>query len=247
MVFDEAGRGGGPRGSTFLRPVDGSPAVRLGDGMSLGLSPDARWVFSLPDPSQARLFLTPTGAGEPRPLGAGKIARYYDAFWLSDGKRVLLAAEEAGRPRRLFIQDLPDGEPRPITPEGVSTFFNAISPDGEWVAAGILEPGALYALYPLTAGEPRPVPGLQPKEQPLGWSGDGRSLFVQVADATPLPMRIVKLDLATGHREPWLSLAPLDQAGVTSISDIKLSADGRGYVYTYGRRLGDLYLVEGLR
>jgi hypothetical protein len=34
---------------------------------------------------------------------------------------------------------------------------------------------------------------------------------------------------------------------VTNIADMNLSADGRGYIYTYGRRLGDLYLVEGLR
>jgi len=194
-----------------------------------------------------RLFLTPTGAGEPRSLPAGKIASYFDAFWLSDGKRLLLAAEEGGRPRRLFIQDLPDGEPRAITPEGVITHANTISPDGKWVAAVRFEPGALFALYPVAGGEPRPIAGLQLREEPLRWSGDGRSLYVRSADSAPLPVRIVKLELATGRREPWLSLAPPDPAGVDVIADIQLSADGRGYIYTYGRRLGDLYLAEGLR
>jgi eukaryotic-like serine/threonine-protein kinase len=249
MIFNESGRGGGPRQSAFLRGVDGSPAVRLGDGMALALSPDTLSVVTLPDAatSVARLFLTPTGAGEPRRLRAGKITRYYDAFWLSDGKRLLLSAEEAGRPRRLFVQDLPDGEPRAVTPEGVITPTRTISPDGEWVAACPFEPGSRFALYPVAGGESRPIPGLQPREIPLRWSGDGRSLFVRVPDETPLPVRIVRLDLATGRREPWLSIAPLDPAGVSSIADIMLSADGRGYTYTYGRRLGDLYLVEGLR
>ena len=251
MIFNESGRGGGPRQSAFLRRVDGSPAVRLGDGMALALSPDTLWVVAFPDNATSaiipRLFLTPTGAGEPRSLPAGKIASYFDAFWLSDGKRLLLAAEEAGRPRRLFIQDLPDGEPRAITPEGVITHANTISPDGKWVAAVRFEPGALFALYPVAGGEPRPIAGLQLREEPLRWSGDGRSLYVRSADSAPLPVRIVKLELATGRREPWLSLAPPDPAGVDVIADIQLSADGRGYIYTYGRRLGDLYLAEGLR
>jgi len=250
VIFDESGRGGGARQSTFLRPVDGSPAVRIGDGMGLALSPDARWVLTVPDAARSieRLFLTPTGAGEPRLLPAGKISEYYDAFWSGDGKRVLLAGAEAGRPRRLFIQELPDGEPRAVTPEGVITVYNTMSPDGEWVAACLFEPGALYALYPVDGGEPRPIRGLQPRETPLGWSGDGQSMFVRLPGGeTLLPVRIVKLDLATGRREPWLSLAPLDQAGVLFIDDINLSSDGRGYVYTYGRGLGDLYLVDGLR
>ena len=251
MIFHESGRGGGPRQSAFLRPVDGSPAVRLGDGMALALSPDTRWVVAFPHNATsgviARLFLTPTGAGEPRPLPAGKIASYFDAFWFGDGKRLLLAAAEEGRPRRLFVQDLPDGEPRPATPEGVTTTTHSISPDGEWVAARRFEPGALFALYPVAGGEPRPIPGLLLQETPLRWSGDGRFLFIRVPDKTPLPVRIARLDLATGRREPWLSLAPPDPAGVAGIADIQLSADGRGYIYTYFRGLGDLYLVEGLR
>ena len=150
-------------------PWTGRPPCAWGTGMSLALSPDARWVLSLPYDSQARLSLTPTGAGEPRPLRPGKIARYYDAFWLSDGESgVLLAAEETGRPRRLFIQDLPDGEPRPITPRACPRF----SIRSRRTASGS-QPASwsrvLYALYPVTAGEPRPIPGLQPREQPLGW------------------------------------------------------------------------------
>jgi hypothetical protein len=145
------------------------------------------------------------------------------------------------------MQDLPDGEPRPITPEGVTTHTNTISPDGAWVAARSFEPGAVFDLYPVAGGEPRPIPGLKVRETPLRWSGDGRSLFVRVPDPIPFPVRIVRLDLTTGSRQPWLALAPPDAAGVGGIADIQLSADGRGYIYTYGRHLGDLYLAEGLR
>jgi hypothetical protein len=252
MVFNESGRGGGPRESAFLRPVDGSPAVKLGDGMALAVSPDGRWVATTLEGGHgmvSRLFLVPAGAGEPRPLTAGTIAAYSDVWWFPDGKRLLLDAQEAGRPRRLFMQELPDGAPKGVTPEGVATRPNTspISPDGKWIAAQRLEPGAPFELYPLSAGEPRAITGLESRETPLRWSGDGRSLFVRAAQTSPLPVRVVKVDLKTGRRAPWLSLTPPDPAGVNNILDVMLSADGRGYVYTYGRRLGDLYLAEGLR
>jgi len=252
MIFHESGRGGGPRESAFLRPVDGSPAVRLGDGMALAVSPDARWVVAsatAADEGIRRLAVVPTGAGEPRPLPLGAIETYSDAWWLPDGRRLLLDASESSGGRRLFVQGLAGGEPEPVTEAGVSAVPNTrpISPDGTWVVARRLEPGAPFELYPVAGGEPRRVAGLQPGETPLGWSGDGRSLFVRLAEAGRSPAQLVRLDLASGRREPWLTLAPPDAAGVPRISDIVLSGDGRGYVYTYARNLGDLYLVEGLR
>jgi eukaryotic-like serine/threonine-protein kinase len=253
MIFNESGRGGGSRGTAFLRSVDGSPPVRLSDDFTLAISPDGRWVAGVPydytTPFYSRIRLVPTGAGEPRLLPAGKIVSYFDAWWTSDGQQILFAAREDERPMRLFLQRLPDGEPEPVTPEGIVTATNTLSPDGRWVVATRLERGAVHELYALGGGgaPPRAIRGLQPRETPLRFSGDGQSLFVRVPDANPLPVRIVKLDLATGRREPWLVLAPPDLAGVPNIPEIHLSADGRGYVYTHGRRLGDLYVVEGLQ
>ena len=53
--------------------------------------------------------------------------------------------------------------------------------------------------------------------------------------------------IATGRRIPWKVLFPGDPAGVAHIRDIRLTPDGEGYAYGYGRYLQDLYLVEGLR
>src|SRR5439155_649074 len=51
LLFTESGEAGGGNYSTYLRGTDGSPAVRLGDGLSFALSPDQRWVLSgLPKP-----------------------------------------------------------------------------------------------------------------------------------------------------------------------------------------------------
>ena len=47
LLFTESGEGGGPSYGVYLRKTDGSPAVRLGEGQALALSPDAKWVLSV--------------------------------------------------------------------------------------------------------------------------------------------------------------------------------------------------------
>jgi hypothetical protein len=57
----------------------------------------------------------------------------------------------------------------------------------------------------------------------------------------------VGTDVATGERQPWLELTPPDPAGVQSIGPVHMSADGKAYVYSYRRKLDQLFVVDGLR
>jgi Tol biopolymer transport system component/tRNA A-37 threonylcarbamoyl transferase component Bud32 len=248
IVFHEGGIGGAmisgrSHGAAFLRRTDGSPAVRLGVGQPLALSPDGKWVILVTDEAKARMALHPTGAGDSRELPAGTVRQYYDAWWFPDGRRLLIAGNEENRPRRLFIQDLSGGDPKPFTPEGVWTLENAISPDGKWVAAGTRDEGAPMSLYPVEEGEIRAIPGLSPKDYVLRWSPDARHLFVAERNFG-VPLSILRLDLETGVRELWKELMPADPAGVPGFSWICLTPDGRSYAYTHRRILSDLYLVE---
>ncbi len=69
LLFSEQGESGGEKGAVYLRKTDGSPAVRLGDGRALALSPEGKWALALvPSDASPRLVLLPTGAGEPRPI-----------------------------------------------------------------------------------------------------------------------------------------------------------------------------------
>jgi hypothetical protein len=43
ILFFESGEGGGPHYAVYLRNTDGSPAIRLGEGSGLALSPDGQW------------------------------------------------------------------------------------------------------------------------------------------------------------------------------------------------------------
>jgi hypothetical protein len=48
ILFEEEGNGGGPNYTVFLRDTDGSPPVRIGEGLALTLSPDAKWAITKP-------------------------------------------------------------------------------------------------------------------------------------------------------------------------------------------------------
>jgi eukaryotic-like serine/threonine-protein kinase len=243
FVFDEEGEGGGAAYSVYVRKMDGSPAIRLGDGRAMGLSPDQKWVISTPVSSAGQMFVLPTKAGEPKQLTNDSINHFWGR-WFPDGKRILFGGNEPGHGVRLYIQDLTGGTPRPITPEGVSGFPTyAISPDGE--AAAAIGPGQQGYLYPVEGAEPRPIPGLEAAYAPIAWSADGRSLYICRRGERPVQMYL--LDIATGQKRLWKQLMPSDMAGVDLIFPIWVTPDGKSYVYGYRRILSDLYLVEGLK
>jgi hypothetical protein len=121
-----------------------------------------------------------------------------------------------------------------------------ISPDGKWIAA---QGGALgrpvLMLFPIDGGAPKIVPGAEPDDVVARWADDNRSLFV--FKRNELPARIVRLDVESGERKPWLELMPADSAGISRIPSIVLSPDGKSYAYNFRRDLSDLYLVRGLK
>jgi Tol biopolymer transport system component len=225
----------------YVRKLDGSPAVRLGDGTSFALSPDGRWALAMRQ-SGRELTLLPTGPGEPRPLPATNVACQWANFF-PEGHRILLFGNEPGRGRRLFVQNIPEGKPRAITPEGVSFLFQTISPDGKTVAA--TGPDGRLSVYPTEPGEPRPVTGLDPEDIPIRWTADGRSLYVWRPSAPP--SRIDLVEVETGKRTLWKEFRPPDPAGVLQVGPIVISPDGSSYVYSYRRVLDELYLATGLR
>src|SRR5208282_6041718 len=84
VLFEESGSGGGPNYTVFVRDSDGSPPVRIGEGMGLAISPDAKWVITQAAKGGA-LRMVPTGAGEARQLTHDNV-NYQKARWLFGGK-----------------------------------------------------------------------------------------------------------------------------------------------------------------
>ena len=243
LLFDETGEGGGSSYAVYVRKTDDSPAVRLGDGHALALSPDGKWALSTPHRTPAQLVLLPTGTGVPREIRTGPFAHILRAAWLPGGERIVLAANLPDRGARLYTQPAGGGEPRPITPEGVGSDW-AISPDGSRVAAA--DPDRRVLLYSVDGGDPRAIRGAERGDAPIRFSPDGRHLYVLAQDEVS-HSSIHRLELATGTRELWRDIAPADAVGLLGIPRVFLSADGQSYVYTFVRLLDELYLVDGLK
>ena len=68
ILFQESGEGGGPHYAVYLRNTDGSPAIRLGEGTGVSLSPDGQWALSRLNVVPSPLVLYPTGVGEMKQL-----------------------------------------------------------------------------------------------------------------------------------------------------------------------------------
>ncbi len=250
LLFDEEGGGGalsysksgGLSYAVYLRKTDGSPAVLLGEGGARALSPDGKWVVAVTQDSPTQLKLLTTGAGEPKELTKDNVNHAF-AHWFPDGKRVLFSGNEPGKGVRLYVYDMASGKSQAITPEGVNGTRFVISPDSQWVAG--IGPDQKGYLYSVTGGEPRLINGLNPGEQPITFSSDGRSLYIY--QPGELPARVDRLDMQTGQRVRWKQLMPSDPAGVENIGPILLTPDAKNCVYGYHRMLADLYLVEGLK
>jgi DNA-binding winged helix-turn-helix (wHTH) protein/dipeptidyl aminopeptidase/acylaminoacyl peptidase len=245
LLFTEAGEGGGATYGVYLRQADGSPAVRLGNGSALALSPDGKWALARASSPFLQMVLLPTGAGEPQVLARAPLSYQQWACWFPDGARILFTANEAGRGTQLFEQRIAGGAPRCITPdtEGVHlTSPNLISPDGERVAA--LGPDNRIHLYNTAGGEVKEVKGITDWDVPIRWSADGTALYVY--RRSELPAKIELLEIATGERRLWKEIMPPDPVGVIELLRVLLTTDGRSYAYTYTRDLSDLYVVGGV-
>jgi Tol biopolymer transport system component len=245
LLFSESGQGGGPNGSVYLRATDGSPAVRLGDGRAQDLSPDGKWAFTVETSgSGSRLVLLPTGAGEPRPVPLEGMQVLGGGFLPPDGKRIGIVGIEPGHRSRAYVMDLAGGKPVAFTPEGLTNGVG-LSPDGKTLAA--TGPDDRPRLYPISgAGEPQLLPGLEPRDVPIQWSGDGK--YLTIARFGELPLKLYRYALATGKKELWKELMPSDRTGLVRIEGVAVTRDAKSYAYSFNRvTASDLFRVTGWR
>ena len=238
-LFCETGVGGGSKGSVYLRGTDGSPAVRLGDGIAQALSPDGRWAIART--AAPHLDLIPTGAGTSRRLerpGLTLVA----ARWLPDGGRVVVRAHASDRAERLYVIDVNGTTVTPITSEGLAVDRAgwACSPDGSLVA--VSTPNG-PELFPIGGSSSRRVPSTTSRSRVVGWIATG----LLISDDPLAGGQVDRVDLATGRRDTWADLQPQDPAGIMSLdlSMLVTTPDGRGYGYTWHRATSDLFLVRG--
>jgi Tol biopolymer transport system component len=146
---------------------------------------------------------------------------------------------------RLWVQDISGGDPRPVTPEGYTSWTRAVvvSPDGRFGVAN--DEDGDVVLVPLEGGELRSVAGARKNDEPITFLAGGRRLVVRQQNrAGARPVFVV--DVESGTRAPWANGPKAPPAGGL-IRNLTLSRDGRTYAYTLREDTSTLYLAEGLR
>jgi Tol biopolymer transport system component len=241
ILFEEEGDGGGPNYTVFLRDTDGSPPVRIGEGLALGISPDGKWAVTRASKG-GPLILVPTGAGGARTLTHDAVS-YGGVRFLPDGKRLLASGIEAGHGRRDYLIEVGSGDSKAITPEGITGL--SLSPDGRNLAA--LGSDGKLGTWSLEENAFHPIPGVAPGYYAAGWSPDGGSLLVASAKSRQRTVQVFKLNIASGKIEPWKAFGAEARAGVNGVSAPHFSADLSAYAYVYARVLSEAYVVTGLR
>jgi len=241
VLFDETGFGSGGTPGVYIRPVDGGPAVRLGDGICSAISGDGRFVLTGEIGGRPYFNIVPIGAGELRRVPTGDLHPAAGA-WLPGGREVILIAAPRDRGRGLHRVDLESGSIHPLQ-DGVTGTHVIVSPDGTQVLSRG-EDGAL-ALFPLDGGPSRPFPGLDLMWRPAGWAADSRSFFAYRGGVIPAP--VVRVDAAGGAAEPWAEIFTIERSGTSGINSMRFSQDGERYVCSYPRIHSVLFHARGLR
>jgi eukaryotic-like serine/threonine-protein kinase len=246
LLFEEQAAGSGDEFyAMYLRRTDGSPAIRIGEGLARKLSSDGKWILAVQDKPSRHLALLPTGAGESRVIPGTEIARNFGHALLPDGSGVVFTGEEPGKPRRMYRVDFQSGARKPVTQEGVAGNLAVVSADGKRVA--LSDPQSGIGIYPLEGGEPRTytgIPGETRQPFPLNFTPDGKQLYV-LGRGGPLA-NIYLLDLATGKWSLWKQLASSERMGILDFGPALMTPDGKSYVYSYRQMLSTLFLVTGL-
>ena len=269
--------GGTARDEAYLRPLDGGPALKLGKGVPLALSPDGRWVHldtvaleardlhpqwataleeagmapgDLADPNARNRFLlfVPTGLGRPFAIALPKGYENFrnPAFLLSDNQSAVCSLVAQGKDQWVLLSRK-GAAARVLTREGFGSVYaslNPLSPDGtRLIVAG--SDGAWF-IQPLSGGDPAPIKGLLAGERILDWSADGKALYLR-PELSVLPVAITRLELGTGARKAVKALSLPDPAGHLQTRTVFMAPDARAFVFSYEKRLSELYLVEGLK
>jgi hypothetical protein len=245
ILFFEGHEAENPEYAVYMRSVDGSPAVRLGSGISMRFSPDGQWVLATRFRPEPDLLIYPTGFGQASSLRSPEIERYLWAGWHPDGEQIFVIGSNESSTDCLFrghrsqpswskvwdeevILDWTDGPP--------------IAPDGNRLA--LRRSDHSQVILDVTSGAVTPLGDLARDDEPIQFDVSGRMLYLMnMAGVNP---RVDRLDLETGERTHLREIRPVNPTGVIATTAPVMTPDGKRYAFTLVRQLTDLFLVEGL-
>ena len=190
-----------------------------------------------------KVLLLPTGIGETKTVAAPNF-RYRSADWASDGHTLVMRASESGKPLRFWVQNIDGGAPRAVTPEGTDDGLFLTIRHTDYVCAR--DTVGIVRLYPIDGGEPKTVTSVNKAERVVGASPDSDIIYVST-DSSAVARKIVKVNVTTGQRQPFVTVSPNDPAGVLGMFQPIFTSDQKQYVETQVREFSVLFVASGLK
>jgi WD40 repeat protein len=242
LLFSDVSAAAGNDYATYVRKTDGSPAVHLGDGGG-GLDLNAKSALMvLVDDPDASIQIAPLAAGQIKKLNWSGFQPSL-ANWFPDGVHILIGDDQPGHPAGLYLTDVNGSTPKLLSPtEHVEFQQIVLAPDGDSLL--ILRNGAWHS-FSIQHNTARPLHGLQPGEDLVGWSADSNHVFTRTIKSGEI--EVSRLDIDSGKRETWQIWKPKNPAGVMfAATQIAITPDGHQMVFAFRALGGTLYRSDTL-
>ncbi len=231
-----------PGYNAYLAKLDGSPPVLLGPGTGGDISPDDKWVTSIPPGDTTKVLLLPTGVGETRTISAQGF-HYRSARWTNDGQSLVVRANQSSRAIRVWVQDVAGGVPRAITPEAVDGLPVNVN-HSDYVSTH--DQNGTIRLYSVQGGEQKTVSGIHETDQVIGGARESDFLYV-TPDFSAIPLEVLKVNIRTGARQPFISISPKDPSGIVFLETPIFASDEKQLLWGQLRASSILYIADGLK
>ncbi len=226
----------------YLRRLDGSAIMQVGEGMLAVLSPDQSRVAAVQLKPEPHPVIFPTGPGNPKHLPSLGIVSYSVIAWTPDGK-IVFSGKEKGQQRRLYIQDPERNELKVLQELNHDLEWFSVSPNGRTLISGDANRQSLSDIWdPKKASTT--VKGWEKGMHFVAWSQDGSRIYTTRFTTDPIPFW--RLDPLTGQKELFMELN-LKQVPANAVRDAYITPDGQTWALRYRQIQTDLYLAEGLK
>jgi serine/threonine protein kinase len=239
ILIHERGEGSeSPSGTIYMVHSDGTSGLRLAGGNPAEFSPDGKYVLA--QVAGRQILLVPVGVGSPRTLKTFGNDEHIEASgFFPDGKILI---ERLSQPQEMMIFNPVDGKSVKLSDRYFAFRRKKISPDGKLIL--VFNPDLQSYVFSITDQKAEPIKGLEAGEEPIRWTRDSASIFVSNSS---LPAKVFKIELASGKRELFWEINPIDPAGVRAVRSVVISDDEQLIAYSYERRLSTLYTITGLQ
>lgn len=225
----------------WLRPLDGSDAVRLGDGEPKRFSPDGGTVVAVTPPQSGatRFLLIPVGAGMSRSVTPPDPDSASPSF---AGRDALLFVRRVSGRRQIWRMQADGTGLRSL---GASDCDHPMaSPSGEWFLAICGDGASVLKVHSMTSEEGRTLLEL-PRDDVFRyarWNETGDRVY-----GVTRRRRFLTLDSSSGTLLAEERLPSLGKGEEDYLSAAGLSADGSVQAYSAQRSPSRLYVGQGIR